>query len=79
VFQEVEAPRCQDNQQMKVVGFSALGRPRRRWEDNINMDLQEVGGGCGDWMELAQDRDRWRALVSTVMKLRVPKMREFLD
>ena len=45
------------------------------WEDNIKMDLQEVGGGCGDWMELAQDRDRWRALVNTVMKLRVPKMR----
>ena len=52
-----------------------LGRPRRRWEDNIKMDLQEVGGGCGDWMELAQDRDRWRALVSTVMNLRIPKMR----
>ena len=48
-----------------------LGRPRRRWEDNIKMDLQEVGGG-GDWMELAQDRDRWRALVNTVMNLRVP-------
>ena len=45
-----------------------LERPRRRWEDNINMDLQEVGRGCGDWMELAQDRDNWRALVSTVMK-----------
>ena len=44
----------------------------RRWEDNIKMDLQEVGGGCGDWMELAQDRDRWRALVSMVMNLRVP-------
>jgi hypothetical protein len=44
----------------------ALGRPRHRWEDNIKMDLQEVGRGCGDWMELAQDRDRWRALVSTV-------------
>jgi hypothetical protein len=44
-----------------------LGRPRRRWEDNIKMDLQEVGRGCGDWIELAQDRDRWRALVSTVM------------
>jgi len=42
--------------------------------DNIKMDLQEVGGGCEDWMELAQDRDRWRALVSTVMNLRVPKM-----
>jgi hypothetical protein len=52
-----------------------LGRPRRRWEDNIKMDLQEVGGGCGDWMELAQDRDSWRALVSTVMNLRIPKMR----
>ena len=46
-----------------------------RWEDNIKMDLQEMGGGCEDWMELAQDRDRWRALVSTVMNLRVPKMR----
>ena len=52
-----------------------LGRHRRRWEDNIKMDLQEVGGNCGDWMELAQDRDRWRALVNTVMNLRVPKMR----
>ena len=49
-----------------------LGRPRRRWEDNIKMDLQEVGRGCGDWMELAQDRDRWRALVSTGMNFRVP-------
>ena len=48
-----------------------LGRPRRRWED-IKMDLQEMGRGCGDWMELTQDRDRWRALVSTVMNLRVP-------
>ena len=51
-----------------------LGRPRRRWEDNIKMDLQEVGGSCEDWMELAQNRDRWRALVSTVMNLPVPKM-----
>ena len=49
-----------------------LGRPRSRWEDNIKMDLQEVGSGCGDWMELAQDRDRWRALVSTVMNFGVP-------
>jgi len=49
-----------------------LGRPRRRWEDNINMDLQEVGGGRGDWMELAQDRDRWRALVGMVRDFRVP-------
>ena len=52
-----------------------LGRPRCRWEDNIKIDLQEVGGSCGDWMELAQDRDRWWALVGTVRNLRVPKMR----
>jgi hypothetical protein len=45
--------------------------PRRRWEDNIKMDLQEVGGGREDWMELAQDRDRWWALVGSVRKLRV--------
>jgi hypothetical protein len=49
-----------------------LGRPRRRWEDNIKMDLQEVGRVRGDWMELAQDRDRWRALVGTVRNFRVP-------
>ena len=48
-----------------------LGKPRRRWEDNIKMDLQEVGGGGGDWMELAQDKDSWRALVNTVMNFRV--------
>ena len=59
----------------KREGKRPLGRPRRRWEDNIKMDLREVGGGCEDWMELAQDRDRWRALVSMVMNLRVPKMR----
>ena len=53
-------------------GKRPLGRPRRRWEDNIKMDLQEVEGVCEDWMELSRDRDRWRALVSTVMKLRVP-------
>ena len=52
-----------------------LRRPRRRWEDNIKIDLQEVGGSCGDWMELAQDRDRWRALVGTGRNIRVPKMR----
>jgi len=46
-----------------------------RYGQDSKMDLQEVGGDCGDWMELAQDRDRWRALVSTVMNLRVPKMR----
>ena len=56
----------------KPEGKRPLGRPRRRCEDSIKMDLQEVGGGCGDWMELAQDRDRWRALVSTVRNLRVP-------
>ena len=59
----------------KHEGKKPLGRPRRRWEDNIKMDLQEVGGSCGDWMELVQDRDRWRALVGTVRNLRVPKMR----
>ena len=59
----------------KPEGKRPLGRPRRRWEDNINLDLQEGGGGCGDWMELTQDRERWRALVSTVRNLRVPKMR----
>ena len=57
----------------KPEGKRPLGRPRHRWEDNIKMDLQEVGGGCGDWMELAQDRDGWRALVGTVMNLWVPK------
>jgi hypothetical protein len=56
----------------KPEGKKPLGRPRRRWEDNVMMDSQEVGGGRGDWMELAQDRDRWRALVSTVTNLRVP-------
>jgi hypothetical protein len=49
-----------------------LGRPRHRWEDNIKMDLQEVGRGGGDWMELAQDRDRWRTLVGTVRDFRDP-------
>jgi hypothetical protein len=49
-----------------------LGRPRRRWEDNIKMDRQEVGCGVVDWVELAQDKDRWRALVNAVMNLRVP-------
>ena len=56
----------------KSEGKRPLGRLRRRWEDNIKMYLQEVRGDCGDWMELAQDRDRWRALVSTVRNLRVP-------
>jgi hypothetical protein len=56
----------------KPEGKRPLGRLRRRWEDTIKMDIQEIGGGCGDWMELAQDRDRWRALVSTVKNLQVP-------
>ena len=56
----------------KREGKRTLRRPRCRWKDNINMDLQEVGGDCGDWMELAQDRERWRAPVSTVMKFRIP-------
>jgi len=59
----------------KPEGKRPLGRPRLRWEDNIKMDLQEVAGGYGDWMELAQDMDRWRSLVSTVMNRRVTKMR----
>jgi hypothetical protein len=56
----------------KPEGKKPLGRPRRRWEDNIKMDLQEVGVGRGDWIESAQDRERWRALVSTVKNFRVP-------
>ena len=56
----------------KPEGRRPLGRPRRRWEDNIKMDLQEVRCGGIDWIELAQERDRWRALVNVVMNLRVP-------
>jgi hypothetical protein len=56
----------------KPEGRRPLGRHRCRWEDNIRMDLREVGCGCVDWMELAQHRDRWRAFVCAVMKLRVP-------
>ena len=58
----------------KPKGKRPIGRTRRRWKNNIKMGLQEVGGGCGDWMELVQIRDRWRALLSTVRNLRVPKM-----
>jgi len=56
----------------KLEGKRPLGKPRRRWVDNIRMDLQEVGCGYMDWIGLAQDRDRWRTLVSAVMNLRVP-------
>jgi hypothetical protein len=56
----------------KPEGKTPLGRPRRRWEDNIKMDLKEIGWGGMDWIDLAQDRDQWRALVNTVMNLRVP-------
>ena len=56
----------------KPEGNSLLGRPRRRWEDNIKMDLQEVGCGGMDWIELAQDRERWRAFVNVLMDFQVP-------
>jgi len=56
----------------KLEGKRPFGRPRRRWEDNIKMDFQEMRCGGIDWIELAQGRDRWRALVNAVMKLRVP-------
>ena len=56
----------------KPKGKRPLGRPRRRWVDNIRMDLQEVGCGYMDWIGLVQDRDRWRTLVSAVMNIRVP-------
>ena len=56
----------------KPEGKRPLGRPRLKWEGNIKMGLQEVGRVCGDWMELAQDRESWWALLSTVMNFRVP-------
>jgi hypothetical protein len=56
----------------KHEGKRPMGRPRRRWEDNIRVDLQEVGCGGMDWIELAQDRDRWWTLMNAAMKLRVP-------
>jgi len=56
----------------KPEGKRPLGRPRRRWEDNIKMNLQEVEYGSRDWIELVQVRDRWRALVNAVMNLRIP-------
>jgi hypothetical protein len=56
----------------KPEGKRPLGRPRHRWVDNIKMDLREIGWDGMDWIELAQDRDQWRALVNMVMNLRVP-------
>ena len=56
----------------KHEGKRPLGRPRRRWEDNIKIDLQEMGCGGTDWIHLDQDRDRWLAFVNAVMKFRVP-------
>jgi hypothetical protein len=56
----------------KPEGKRPLGRPRRRWEDNVRMDLKEVGCGCEDWIGLVQDRESWRAFVSAVRSLRVP-------
>jgi hypothetical protein len=56
----------------KPEGKRPIGRTRRRWEDNIRIDLREIGWGGMDWIDLAQDRGQWRALVNTVMKLRVP-------
>jgi hypothetical protein len=56
----------------KPEGKRQLGRPRRKWLDNIKVDLREIGWDCMDWIDLAQDRDQWRALVNTVMNFRVP-------
>ena len=55
-----------------IKASGALGRPRHRWENNIKMDLQEVGWGSKDWIELAEDRDMWQALVNAVVNLQVP-------
>jgi hypothetical protein len=57
----------------KPGGKRTLGRPRRRWEDNIKMDIQEVGCGVMDWIELAQDRDSWRVIVNRIMNLQLPQ------
>jgi hypothetical protein len=64
--------RCIQGLVGKPEGRRPLGRPRRRWEDNIKIDLREVGCGGADWVDLAEDMDRWRALLYTVMNLRVP-------
>jgi hypothetical protein len=62
----------------KPEGNRPLGRPRRSWDDGIRMDLRDIGWGSVDWIQLAQDRDRWRALVNTVMKLRALAPRSWL-
>jgi hypothetical protein len=72
VFLEEVSRFRKQKRDIRPEGKRPLGRPRRRWEDNARMDLQEVGCGCEDWIGLAQDRDRWRALVSAVRNLRVP-------
>jgi hypothetical protein len=64
--------RCAQDVGGETRGKEPMGRPRCRWEDNIKMDLQEVGLGCGDWIESAQDRDRWLALLSMVKNHQVP-------
>jgi hypothetical protein len=64
--------RCAQGFGGEALGKETIGGPRRRGADNIKMDFQEMGGGCGDWMERSQDRDRWRALVSRAMNFRVP-------
>jgi hypothetical protein len=64
--------RCVQGFGGETCGIEPLGRPRRRWWDNIKLDLQEMECGCMDWIKLAQDRNRWRALVNEVMNLRVP-------
>ena len=64
--------RCAQGFGGETWGKETIGRPGYRWEDNIKMDLEEVGRDCGDWMELAQYRDRWRSLVSMVMNFRGP-------
>jgi hypothetical protein len=56
----------------KSEGKRPLGRPRRRWEDSVKMDFRDIGWGDMDWIDLAEDRDQWRALVKTVMNLRIP-------
>jgi hypothetical protein len=62
----------------KPTGMRSLGRPRRRWEDNIRMDLEEIGINARNWVDSAQDRDYWRALVNATLNLRVPLAMELV-